>query len=528
MKFFDRLRIIGKVLTGAWNWSGGGKTRAGHLFDGSKFNGGASYPSTWALDGDALREKSRAAYWDTTQAQAILGRLVDSAVGTGLALESRPVWKLIGDQGMSDEERHAFARDIELRFDLWASSHEPDAAGKLNLYEIQYREFLNRLRDGETFSILRYTKDTSRLSPLSIQMILPEQVGDPTDRDVKSSVAAAGRRLESGIELDQFGREVAIHINESDDFGNTRSVRVPVRGDRRVFVLHALTSDTLGAIRGTPILANCVHELKKITDYTVLELEAAIINALFAVWVKPSADARASQVFGGINKRGERTAEAPEQKQDNKATFDQPGVIVQTLGAGEELQSFDTKRPNVNFGEFVKNITRTLSAAKGIPIEVLEMSFNANYSASRASLLLFWRKIEIERARIASQFLQPVFEAWFDEEVRAQRIAAPGYNDSPVIRAAWLKTGWNGDKQPSIDPYKEAMADDLRIAQGSMTRERVAMELNGSDALDNIARLTIENEALAKANAPLESLANTPTQVTQDSSDGGDSPGEGE
>lgn len=529
MGIFDRLRLAADALTGkvtaSWNWRSG--TKSGHVFDGSKFKGSLIYPSKWELDTEALRERSRIAYWDSTQARAIIGRLVDNVVGTGLALESRPVWQLIGDSGMTDEEKHAMAREIELRFDLWASSHEPDASGRMTLYELQAFEFLNRLRDGETFNVLRYSGDAARMSPISIQSILPEQVATPNDRAIQDAAKTSGRRIVDGVEIDASNRELAIYTANDD----TRTfTRVPVSGSSgRRFLLHPINADTLGAVRGTPILAPIIHELQKITDYTVAEIEAAVINAVLAVWVKPGPDAPASRALAGIRARGSQPDPGGQGTGSSQTTFDKPGLIVQSLKAGEEVQSFDTKRPNVNFGEFVRHITRSLSASVGIPIEVLEESFNANYSASRASLLLFWRKVEIERAKTSSQFLTPIFEAWFAEEVKAGRIKAPGFDGaSPVIRRAWLSCSWNGDKQPSIDPQKEATADDLRIAQGATTRERVSMEYNGSDAMDNIRRLKTENAELAEANAPMNPAPAAPfAPKNQDSQDNSDNGGKG-
>jgi len=509
LNIFERLRIALSSSTKneatSWNWRGG--TKGGTLFDGSRFSGSKLFPSAWNLDHTGLRETCRVAFWESTQAQAMLGRLVDNVVGTGMNLESSPVWSLI-DPAMPEADRQKIARDIELRFHLWASSHEPDASGKMNLYELQAFEFLNRLRDGEVFVVLRYSSDTYRQSPLSIQIINPDQVQTPLDRVYRDAAKAAGHRIVDGIEIDSVGKEVAIFIQ--DDERQTEFIRVPTSGQSRRFVLHPFISDTLGAVRGIPLLANCIHELKKITDYTVAEIEAAIINAVMAVWIKPSGDAPASRALSVIQRRGTEPTGRAEAETDTKvAEFDKPGLIVQTLKAGEEVQSFDTKRPNVNFGEFVKNITRTLAASKGIPIEVLEESFNANYSASRASLLLFWTTVERWRKTTASQFLTPIFEAWFYEEVQARRIIAANFNSSPIIRRAWFNCAWSGIKQPSIDPLKEANAVRVRLEDGATTRERESLAYNGSDFGENVRRLKNENEELAQARAPLVETSKT-------------------
>jgi lambda family phage portal protein len=500
MKFKDRFRIARKFLAGNWNWKGG--TNSGYLFNGSKFNGSTYYPSGWGLDHTSLRDKSRAAYWDSTQARSILKRLVDNANGTGLVFESSPIWQYL-NPGLTDKEKHNKAKDIELRFHLWANSKESDASGKMSFYELQSHEFLNRLRDGETFEILRYSNDSKRMSPLSIQFINPEQVQSPTDQASRDAANSSGNRIIDGIEINSAGKEIAIHIIDE----NYKSTRVPFSGNNsgRIFVLHPFIADNLGSIRGTPLLSSMVHELQKITDGTVAELEAMVLNAIMAIWVKPSADARASHALAGVQAiRNQNTETKNENVDKNTAVFDKPGLIIQSLQAGEEVQSFDTKRPNVNFPNFIREITKYLSSSAGVPIEILELLFTNNYSASRAALLLFWKTIEIWREHSISQFLMPVFEAWFTEEVRAGRIIADNFDSSPIIRAAWLNGTFNGDKQPSIDPQKEAAADDLRINQGATTRERTAMEYNGSDYMDNVRKLKQENILLKEAQGGIE------------------------
>jgi lambda family phage portal protein len=501
---FGRIKGVFSGRDASAGWSPRVSTRSGHLFDGSKFRGSLLFPSLWGQDTEALRDRSRMAYWESPQARAIIGRLADNVIGTGLSLEASPLWDLIGD-GKTDEQRRLFAREIELRFDLWAGSREADASGRMSLYELQIFEFVNRLRDGETFVILRYSGDADRMNPVSMQFIAPEQVITPWDVAVQESAKAAGRRIVDGVEIDAYNRPLAIHVA---DPLTQKTTRIPMVGPSgRQYVIHAIVTDQIGAVRGTPILAPIIHELQKITDYTVAEIEAAVINAVMAVWVKPSPEAAASQALAGIRTRGSANTLQDSGMRDEikQATFDKPGLIVQTLKAGEELQSFDTRRPNVNFGEFVRHITRHLSASVGIPIEVLEESFNANYSASRASLILFWQTVEKWRDNSGAQIWDPVYRAWFGEEVKSGRIAAQSYGaGSPVITAAWLHHSWLGMSRPSIDPLKEANAERVRIEDGATTRERAALQYNGSDFGDNVKKLAGENAALAAARAPLE------------------------
>lgn len=469
--------------------NGGG--RAG----GAKFSGALTYRSLASEDYQSLRNSSRLAYWETAQARAIIDRLATSSIGTGLTLECNPMWELIqAGAPKTDEDRKKWTDNVETRFDLFMKSKELDATGRESGYKLQKFNFSTKLKDGETFAILRYLdNDPRRMSPLTIQFVDPDQVCTPYDTVSQEAIKARGNTITDGIELDAMGREIAIYVQDAKTFKFTR---IPMTGSTRRFVLHNGLFESVGQVRGLPLLAPVVHELQKLTDYTVAEIEAAVINAVLAIYVVPGQQANASKPFGGIQDRQNPTPQGPQATVPNPGVFNKPGIIVQNLKAGEDLKSFDTKRPNVNFPEFVKAVVKGISGSVGIPIEVLEMVFGQNYSASRASLILFWMTIETHRDAEASQFDQPIYEAWFDEEVASGRISAPGFDDSPVIRAAWLNASWVGQSMPSIDPLKDAKADTERLNQCATTGERVAQKYNGSDFEENARRRRAEVELI--------------------------------
>lgn len=495
----------------SWGWRSGVSSGG---YDGAKFRGAlrAMYPSGADLDAEALRARSRLAWRESSQARALLARLVDSVVGTGLTLRSAPAWNLIKST-MSEEERRALSDEIDERFRLWADSHEPDAAGRRTLAELQGFAFAEELRAGDLPIVLRYSGDSSRVSPLSLQFLDADQL-DVRQTTLTSPPAGLaleaqgrGNLLKDGLELTPAGELVAIYVLDPlKPYG--APTRVPVKGKAgRRFVLLPAILDQPGQARGVGPLALLTHDLEKLTDYEVAEIEAAVSNALIAGLIKPSesSDTRTNlgkALGGGIQTRGAATSSGTTEA---TTTIDKPGIWVGAMKAGEDLVSFDTKRPNVNFGAFVDTVTKSLSASLSIPVEVLNLSFNANYSASRAALILFWSVVERWRVHVVSQILAPVYEAWLSEEVASGRLPAlvgNGFATDPVRRRAWLQADWVGDSMPSIDPVKDAQAVDLRIAQGATTREREALRHNRSDFYDNAARLAREEAVLPKAPAP--------------------------
>ncbi|MFW5955724.1 MAG: hypothetical protein ACOCSK_03185, partial [Rhodothermales bacterium] len=143
-----------------------------------------------------------------------------------------------------------------------------------------------------------------------------------------------------------------------------------------------------------------------------------------------------------------------------------------------------------------------ISGHVGMPLSVFLQKFQSSYSASRAEKLFYELNTYRRRVNFQDGFLRPWHEAWFSEMVRAGEISAPGFLGGRVARHAWLNGSWDGAAIPSIDPLKEVNSIEKRIALGHTTGEREAKAYNGSDYMENVKRLEVENAARAAANAP--------------------------
>ena len=165
-----------------------------------------------------------------------------------------------------------------------------------------------------------------------------------------------------------------------------------------------------------------------------------------------------------------------------------PGAVgvLSGLGAGEKLKSFDSTAPSDSFASFTDAFIAHLSASRSMPVEVLLQRFNANYSASRAALVMFWRVASLWRAELESDFLNPVYDAWLSEEIGSGRVSARGWLD-PIMRAAWLSCEWAGSAMPDIDPEASINAARLAVEANISNLEREARKFNGSDAATNRA-----------------------------------------
>lgn len=511
--------MVGGVARGIMKASGWGPTPqapmgvpgtpfVGGNWTGSKFTDGVAYPSQYTADFYALRQSARQARFESPQARALVGVIPRNTIGSGMSLELSPAWDIIDPQGLiSEEGRRAWVKDVQVRYDLWKRSKECDASGQVTGYELESFEMENRLTDGETFPVIRHNPDPTRLSPVEVQFIQPDQVQTPPGKMFFRPDDTV--RVVDGIEIDPVGREQAIHVRDPISYAFTR---LAMRGPTRTHVLHPMLKEGIGQVRGMPLCAPFIHEIKKISDYSVAELEAAVINASIAAWVEPGDSADSSrpvkagvQLKGGPNYVTQAAQNVQATPSTNGPIWDRPGLFLQALKKGEKLHSHDTSRPNVNAEAYIMGILKHMSASLGIAVEVLLQCFNANYSASRASIELTWNTLNEWAQKAINGFIFPVFLAWFEEEVLAARISAPGFS-APILRSAYTRCEFTGVRKPDIDPLKSANASILRQKAGHTTGEREALLFNGSNFDDNLTRLADENKRLAEVNEPLAIL----------------------
>lgn len=459
-----------------------------------------------------LRKQAEKAHIESTHCQSIVSRIADLTIASGVRMESTPAYEILDpeDKIYDEPTRQKWNRNHEARFALWAESKEASADGRSTFYRLQHFAKSQKIVVGEYFFIVRYMDDPTRMSPIALQGIRPEQVRNPSKKEDLDAIQKRGNTVREGIELDINGNPVAYYV-----WGPMDYVRIPKRSadGKRIFMIHGFEKKKEGQVRGISDLSGILHDLAKMTDYTVAELDAAIANAIIAMAVIPGPSAPSSRALSGVQKKSEYQPTDPVVERSIKqGRVKEGGIVVQTLAAGEKLESFDTKRPNVNFSNFMSATMKYLAGSRGIPVEVVEMSFNANYSASRASLKLCWVRIELERQGEIDDLNKPVHEAWFREEVKSGNIKAEGFGKSAVITHAWLKTDWIGESAPDIDPLKTANAREKNIAMGLTTHEREAAAHNGSEFADNVKRLKIENEELSDANGGQSATAQPPTQ----------------
>lgn len=472
--------------------------------DGSKWPAGLSRSGAApVLNHSILRLNSRSAYHTSLQARAVVERHTDTVADNGLKLSAQPTADVLG---IDPKEAERWASQVEAAFDCWARNRKSALAENMNFYQSQRLAGLCQQRDGEYFIRFTYSARKDLLNPLQISFLDPVQIRGAGF----TSTYGINQSYKDGIERDADGKEIAYYVGLLQPDFNYKYIKIPAMGPRskRQMMVHGYQPEYPGQGRGYPRLAHALQEFENITDYSASELKKAIAQSSINMYVKPSKENVASNPFGviqrdapagpaGLSPEGQALADANNLDPADlvnycpipEATIAVPGSVgVFSLTEGEDLQPFKSTSPPESFAGFVDTLAGHLSASLSIPIEVVLMKFAENYSASRASLILFWRVAQIWRDEMASDFLNPVYENWLAGEIAAGRISAPGWSD-PRLREAWLKNSWIGSPMPNIDPLRTSKADKEYVEMGAQDLDRVAQNLNGSSGKANRAKL---------------------------------------
>lgn len=461
-----------------------------------------------AADMPDLRARSRDLERNVPIATGAISTTVTAVVGDGLVLQSQIDREVLG---LTDEQADAKQREFEREFAVWARN--PDFCGRLNFDEMLELVFRAQLVSGDVFVVRRRRKDLRDTHGLKLQLVEADRVSNPGLRQDTANMV-------DGVEMDSDGVPVAYHIStrNPDDTSNGvmrewKRYEVGSSVTGQPLILHLYRQMRPGQARGIPFLAPVVEMIKQLGDYGEAEVRAAVVSAMFTVFVKqPSIDDGAAPIIGS---NGSDTAA------DAKTELQLGTGAVVDLGPGEDVEFADPKRPNVAFDGFMMAMCRQIGVALDLPSELLLKSFTASYSASRAALEMAWQSFRTRRSWLAWKFCQPVYEWLITEAVASGRIAAPGFFDDPVIREAWLGSDWIGPSRIQLDPQKEASADLIDLNMGTKTRQQIIMERTGGSFEAKHAQLvkeqTLRDAAGLQTAASASAAMQPPQQEPQDS-----------
>jgi lambda family phage portal protein len=407
-----------------------------------------------------LRARSRDLVRNAPIATGALATVVTNVVGDGLQMQACVDYEALG---LNEEEADAWERAAEREWKLFCRG--ADFSGVQAFSDLQGLILRSALESGDVFVVRRYRKDPGDAYGTKLQVLEADRCSNP-------GRAADTDKIAGGVEVDADGVPVAYHVTDKHP-GNLRAgaltwTRIDARTpEGKQTVVHAYDRLRPELTRGVPYLAPVIEHLKELANYSEAEVTAAVIAAMYTVFIETGADETDAPIAG----------EAGSGNAANEVTLGNGAVV--SLAPGEKANVANPGRPNAQFDPFVTAFLRQIGVALELPFELLIKHFTASYSASRAALEMAWQAFRRRRTWLARRVCQVVYEWFIEEAVATGRLAAPGYFASPLVAQAYCGARWLGPGRPSVDQTKDAAADREYLALKVTSREEIRAERFG-------------------------------------------------
>jgi Bacteriophage capsid protein len=466
-----------------------------------------------------MQNLSQGLFYETELGKAIIENLTSFVLGQGLTPMASPETEALD---WTPEQVRTFQKQAETYFRLISNSVDFDYYGKDAFKELQKIALRSALIHGDFLLHRGYRKLGNKTVVPYVQIIPGNMVTNPNGQtDTKEYTGGIRYNKETG-------REVAYSVRViGDDLSDTCATKEVKRynsnGFKEFDLIKLAVSNPMQA-RGVPLLMTSSEDLLKINKLIDAQLDKAITQSIFTAFIKKEigADTEGESVkdklMGAMD-------EEPAPASDGQLVL-APGVVVEG-NPGESVEMLESKTPSSDFANTLKSFIELAVAPTGLSYETLLGSYNASFSASRATINGCEKKFAIMRSEFINKVLEPIWEQVITLGIMQGAIEAPGFEKDAMTRKAILATTWTGVTPIQVDPGKEVNAYSTAIEQGLCTKEYAIRNLYGMDADEVAQRLKYEKELYAGALTP-EQTADTENTQTENEEDNEEENDEGQ
>jgi lambda family phage portal protein len=443
-------------------------------------------------------------------ASGTVTRLMDAVVGADFRVASVPDYRGLARRfsGKFDAVwAKEFSDAAEAGWRAWGydPSRYCDTSRRLTFPQMARLAFRHYLVEGEALGVLPWRPDRIAYGRArygtTMQVVDPDRLGNPMlgNYDFRPD-------MRGGVEIDADGVPVAYHIRKAHP-NDWISGGQTVQWDRieretawgRPQVVHFFDDERAGQHRPIGgIFAPVLARMRMLAQYDRVELQAAVINAIFGAYIESPFDpddvqSALSDEDGSLSKYQQLRSEFHADRRLMAGN-----VRMASLYPGEKIATIANNRPAAAFDMFESAMLRNIATAVGLPYETVSSNYKgSSYSSARQSLLEAWRTVTRRRADFGTGFCSPVFGCLLEEMIDRGEVPLPaGAPDFAEARAEYARCRWMGPGRGWIDPTKEPEGSKMKIAAGLSTLEREAAENDGLDWEEVLDQRALEEQAV--------------------------------
>ena len=447
-------------------------------------------------------------------ASAAIDRYVGGVVGSGILYSTPKTTSLLPPE-------YSFLMElVSTRFSMASRECTLDRQGLLDFGQMQTLAIENMMLSGD-IAFVRKPDEYSWTAIESDRIISPYYMCEETRSAIVDGIFKLinkenGNRIVDGVELDNDGRMVALWIlKEAIErpwaacAGQIERIPIEDPDTGLPLCLFVFMPKRPAQYRGVPLLSPVIEQLFLQSAYIQSEGNAAALQASlygFITSQKPVNDETAPELKSRMDEYipvideedyDEGGAEGSEDKptpdfkvayngQEARENLYQPQAKPITSGRfmhladGEDIRFLQSTHPNSNFGSYMDATTELIASAVGLPAEVLKLSFNSSYSASRAAIIQAGQKYAQVRTHFISRFVRPVFEVFAYETIKDEVGTDAALYISKSLGSEAI---WRAPRLAALDPKNELEAYKLAIEMGLVDADEVALALYGHRAV---------------------------------------------
>lgn len=425
-------------------------------------------------------------------ASGTIQTILDETVGLTFRLSAKPDYRALQrlDRRLDATwaAEYAAAAEAEWRMHF---VNDPllygDVSQRMTIEQQFWISLRHRLVEGDAIAVAHFMPE--RQGPggaryaTAIRLVHPQRLCNPM-------MAADSRYLRDGVEIDDHDVPIAYHFRKGDpgaawidpEAMEWERVTREVAGWRRVF--HSFDALEIGQNRGVGILTPVVNRLKMLIKYDSAELQAAIVNAIFATFITSPFDT--DLVQAGLDDGGGELGAYQRLRDDfhEGAHLMLGNARLPHLFPGEKLESVGASRPGNGFDAFEHAMLRNVAAQTGNTAEQLSKDWSkTNYSSARGALLTAWKTMVRRRRDFALSLASPIYASflWELHDYPGRLPMPAGAPPFEEARAGYAACRWIGPGRGWIDPTKEREGAVLGMEAGLSTLEDEAAENGGAD-----------------------------------------------